>query len=407
MDFEENPQDAAYRADVRAWLAQNAPCFAPLPDVSEAELLRLTRAWTAHKADAGYVGFTLPQSLGGRGGTPLEEVIFYEEQAKVAVPHIETFNLGPGVAVHTLMKHAHPEHVSRLAGPTLRGEIVWCQLFSEPSAGSDVAAIRTRAVRDGEEWVVNGQKVWTSGAHIADWGMLLTRTDPERPKHQGLTFFIVHMKSPGVVVRPLKQMWGRFEFNEVFFTDVRIPDHQRLGEVNGGWQVVLTTLMNERLSLLNDRTVGRNLVGPLLRLAKRIPGPNGGTLAEDSGFCDRLASYYAAVAGVDHIRKRIFTTLAKGQPPGPEATIGKSTVARLLQEMGMFGMDIAGMAGQVMDDDDPDLAEIQDGFFTATGYRMGGGTEEISKNILAERVLGLPQDIRIDKSLPFNQSPGR
>jgi alkylation response protein AidB-like acyl-CoA dehydrogenase len=234
--------------------------------------------------------------------------------------------------------------------------------------------------------------------------MLITRTDPSLPKHKGLTFFLIDMKSPGVTVRPLKQMSGRAEFNEVFFTDVRIPDHQRLGEVNGGWQVVMTTLSNERLSLLNDRTVGRNLVAPLLRLAKRIPGPHGGDLTTDAGFCDRLASYYTTVAGVDHIRKRLFTTLSKGQAPGPEATIGKMTLARRLQEMAAYAMDMAGAAGLVIDAEaDADMAEIQDSFFTAPGYRMGGGTEEIGKNILAERVLGLPGDVRLDKDLPFNR----
>jgi alkylation response protein AidB-like acyl-CoA dehydrogenase len=294
-----------------------------------------------------------------------------------------------------------------LAAPTLRGEIVWCQLFSEPGAGSDVAAIRTRAVREGEEWVINGQKVWTSGAHIADWGLLLTRTDWSAPKHQGLTFFMLDMKSPGVTVRPLKQMSGRSEFNEVFFADVRIPDHQRLGKINGGWQVVLTTLSNERLSLIYDRTVGRNLIGPLIRLAGRIPAGDGRTLLDDSGFCDRLASYHAVVAGVDHIRKRISTSLSKDEQPGPEATIGKMTLARMLQEMAAFGMDIAGAAGQVIDQSaDPDLAEIQDSLFMAPGYRMGGGTEEIGKNIIAERVLGLPQDARPDKNVPFNAAAG-
>jgi alkylation response protein AidB-like acyl-CoA dehydrogenase len=406
MDFEDSPAEATFRKEVRAWLEETAPRFALPKDASEAEKVRLMRGWSAEKAKAGYCGFTLPQSLGGRGGDPIEEVIFLEEQARVDVPHIETFNLGPGTALPVLMKHAHPEHVARVAGPTLRGEIVWCQLFSEPGAGSDVAAIRTRAVRDGDEWVVNGQKVWTSGAHIADWGLLLTRTEPSLPKHQGLTFFMVDMKSPGVTVRPLKQMSGKSEFNEVFFTDVRIPDHQRLGEVNGGWQVVMTTLSNERLSLISDRTVGRNLVAPLLALAARVPAPGGGTLLDDSGFCDRLASYYALVAGVDHIRKRIFTSLSKGEQPGPEATIGKMTLARMLQEMAAFGMDVAGTAGQVIDASaDPDLAEIQDSFFMAPGYRMGGGTEEIGKNIIAERVLGLPQDIRIDKTVAFNALP--
>ncbi|HTT83791.1 MAG TPA: acyl-CoA dehydrogenase family protein [Rhizomicrobium sp.] len=403
MDFEDTQTEAAFRAEVRAWLAANAPRFVPAAEASEAERVKLMRAWTAEKAKAGYVGFTLPRELGGRGGSAVEEIIFVEEQARVAVPHIETFNLGPSVGIPVLMKHAHPEHVSRLAGPTLRGEVVWCQMFSEPGAGSDVAAIRTRAVRDGDEWVVNGQKVWTSGAHIADWGMLITRTNPAVPKHQGLTFFILDMKSPGVEVRPLKQMWGRSEFNEVFFTDVRIPDHQRLGDIDGGWQVVLTTLSNERLALIYDRTVGRNLVAPLLRLASHIPSPEGGSLVASSGFCDRLASYYAVVAGVDHIRKRISTSLSRNERPGAEATIGKMTLARVLQEMAAFGMDIAGTAGQVADAD-PDLAEIQESFFMSAGYRMGGGTEEIGKNIIAERVLGLPQDIRVDKNTPF-QSP--
>jgi alkylation response protein AidB-like acyl-CoA dehydrogenase len=405
MDFEDSPEEAAFRAEVRAWLAATVLSFASRPDAGEAERVRVARAWMAEKAKAGYVGFTLPVSLGGRGGSAIEEVIFMEEQARVAAPHIETFNLGPGTAIPTLMKHAHPEHVALLAAPTLRGEIVWCQLFSEPGAGSDVAAIRTRAIREGDEWVVNGQKVWTSGAHVADWGLLLTRSDPAVPKHRGLTFFIFDMKSPGVSVRPLKQMSGRAEFNEVFFTDLRIPDHQRLGEVNGGWQVVLTTLSNERLALIGDRTVGRNLVAPLIRLAARIPTPDGGSLLDDSAFCDRLASYYATVAGVDHIRKRIFTTLSRGVPPGAEATIGKMTLARALQEMAAFGMDIAGTAGQILDESaDPDLAEIHDCFLTAPGYRMGGGTEEIGKNIIAERVLGLPQDIRVDKQVPFNRA---
>jgi alkylation response protein AidB-like acyl-CoA dehydrogenase len=405
MDFEDSPEEASFRAQVRAWLAANAPAFAPRPDADEAEKVRLVRVWTAEKAKAGYVGFTLPAALGGRGGTAIEQIIFMEEEARIAVPHIETFNLGPGTAIPTLMKHAHPEHVARLAGPTLRGEIVWCQLFSEPGAGSDVAAIRTRAIREGGGWVVNGQKIWTSGAHIADWGLLLTRSDPETPKHQGLTFFIFDMKSPGVTVRRLKQMSGRAEFNEVFFTDLHIPDHQRLGEVNGGWQVVLTTLSNERLALIGDRTVGRNLVAPLMRLAARIPAPNGGTLLDDSAFCDRMASYYATVAGVDHIRKRIFTTLSRGAPPGAEATIGKMTLARALQDMAALGMDMAGTAAQILDESaDPDLAEIHDCFLTAPGYRMGGGTEEIGKNIIAERVLGLPQDIRIDKQIPFNKA---
>ncbi|HLY55850.1 MAG TPA: acyl-CoA dehydrogenase family protein [Stellaceae bacterium] len=403
MDFEDSPAEARFRAEVRDWLAAEAPRFVPTPDADEAERVRLVRAWMRCKADAGYAGFTLPPELGGRGGTALEEIIFLEEQAKVPVAHIETFNLGPSTIIPMLRVHAAPELVAELAAPTIRGEFCWCQLFSEPDAGSDVAAIRTRAVRDGDDWVINGQKVWTSGAHIADWGLLLARTDPARPKHQGLTAFVVPMRSVGVEVRPLKQISGRSEFNEVFFTDLRLPDRLRIGEVNGGWRVVVTTLSNERLALLSDRTVGRNLVGPLLRLAAR----SGGTaFLDDTEFCARLASYYATVAGVDHIRKRLITTLAKGGAPGPEATVGKMTIARLMQEMAIFGIDLAGAAGEAIDPVDPDLAEIQDCFFTAPGYRMGGGTEEIAKNVVAERVLGLPPEPRADKDVPFNRGAG-
>jgi alkylation response protein AidB-like acyl-CoA dehydrogenase len=281
---------------------------------------------------------------------------------------------------------------------------MWCQLFSEPAAGSDLAGIRTAAVRDGDEWIVNGQKVWTSGAEHADWGLLITRTDPTKPKHAGLTYFVIDMHTAGVEVRPLKQLGGRNEFNEVFFTDVRIPDALRVGEVNGGWKVAITTLSNERLALTSDAAVGRNLIAPLLRLAKRVPGTDGRPLIEDSAFRERVASYQAAVAGIDHIGNRILTALSQGGNPGAEATIGKMTLTRLLQEMGEFGMDLAGIAGSVIDQEtDPDLYEIQQGFFLAPGYRMGGGTEEIGKNIIAERVLRLPPEHRPDKDVPFNQ----
>jgi alkylation response protein AidB-like acyl-CoA dehydrogenase len=404
MDSGDSPADAAFRAEVRAWLAAEAPRFVPAPGADEAERVRLVRAWTLRKAEAGYAGFTLPVSLGGRGGTPIEEIIFLEEQAKLQVPHIETFSLGPSTILPMLMVHAPPDLLAELAGPTIRGEVCWCQLFSEPDAGSDVAGIRTRAVRDGGDWMINGQKVWTSGAHIADWGLLITRTDPAKPKHKGLTAFLLPMRSPGVDVRPLKQMSGRAEFNEVFFTDARIPDRLRLGEVDGGWRVVMTTLSNERLALLADRTVGRNLVAPLLRVAARRERP----MLEDSAFCDRLASYYATVSGVEHIRQRLITTLARGGTPGPEAAIGKMTLARRLQEMAIFAIDLLGPQGAGIDPaNDPDLAEIHDCFFTAPGYRMGGGTEEIAKNVVAERVLGMPPEPRLDKDTPFSAQSTR
>lgn len=404
MDFEDTPAEAAFRAEVRAWIRENGPRFVPPPGASDADVTALARAWQAARADAGYAGFGLPAAIGGRPGPPIEEVIFLEEQRGHPLARVEVMTLGTGMALPTLLAHGSAEQLARVGASTIRGETVWCQLFSEPAAGSDLAGIRTAAVRDGDPWIVNGQKVWTSGAYFADWGLLLVRTDPAVPKHRGLTYFLLDMRSPGVEVRPLRQLGGRAEFNEVFLTDVAIPDAMRVGAVGAGWSVAMTTLSNERLALTGDAAVGRDLVAPLLRLARRTPGPGGGALIDDVGFRERLASYYVAVAGVQHIAARITTALSRGENPGAEATVGKMTLTRLLQSMATFGMDLAGVAGGVIDPEaDPDLHEIQQGFLLAPGYRMGGGTEEIGKNIIAERVLGLPADVRVDKDVPFRE----
>ena len=407
MDFEDSPAEAAFRAQVRAWIGDQGPRFVPPPGASDAEVTQMARAWQAARAEAGYAGFGLPASIGGRPGPPIEEVIFLEEQRAHPMARAEIMTLGTGMALPTILAQGRPEHLDALGRPTIRGDVIWCQLFSEPAAGSDLAGIRTAAVPDGARWIVNGQKVWTSGAFFADWGLLLARTDPSVPKHKGLTYFLLDMKSPGVEVRPLRQLGGRTEFNEVFLTDVSIPDSMRLGKVGGGWAVAMTTLSNERLALTGDAAVGRNLIAPLLRLAKRTIGPSGELLVDDGGFRERLASYYVAVAGVEHISARIATALSRGGNPGPEATVGKMTLTRLLQSMSTFGMDLAGVAGGVIDPAaDPELYEIQQGLLLAPGYRMGGGTEEIGKNIIAERVLGLPPDIRTDKDVPFNEVRG-
>jgi len=406
LDFEDTPTEAAFRAEVRAWIRSTGQQFVPPPNATEAEVVRLARRWQAARADAGYAGFGLPKSIGGRPGPMMEEVIFLQEQRQHPMAMVEIMTLGAGMALPTIIAHGRPEHLELLGPSTLRGDIVWCQLFSEPGAGSDLAGIGTSAVRDADRWIVNGQKVWTSGAYFADWGLLLVRTDRAVPKHKGLSYFLLDMRSPGVEVRPLKQLGGRSEFNEVFLTDVSIPDRMRVGAVGAGWTVAITTLSNERLALTGDAAVSRNLLTPLLRLAARIPSVGGRPLLEDSAFRERVASYHAAVAGVEHIAARISTALSRGGNPGPEATIGKMTLTRWLQAMGTFGIELAGVAGAVVDPAaDPDLFEIQQGFFLAPGYRMGGGTEEIGKNIIAERVLGLPPDIRVDKDVPFNSIP--
>ena len=403
MDFNDTPAESAFRAELRAWLRAHAERFAPPAGADEAEVFAISKAWQAALADAGLAGLGLPAEIGGRPGSPVLKIIFQQETAGHPMAKVEYLALGSGIAVPTLLAHGTPQQVARFARPTIRGEITWCQLFSEPGAGSDLAGVRTSAIRDGTDWVVNGQKVWTSGAHNADWGLLVARTDSSVPKHAGLSYFIVDMHSPGVEVRPLRQMSGRSEFNEVFLSGVRVPDELRVGAPGQGWKVAISTLANESLALTGNGAVSRNLIAPLIALARRIRSADGRAVTDDSAFRERIASYHAAAAGIEHIGNRITTALSRGENPGSEMYMGKMTVARLAQSMSEYGMDLVGLAGpSLAGSDDPALQEIQQSFFLAPGYRMGGGTEEIGKNIIAERVLGLPPDHRPDKNVPFN-----
>ncbi|MDF3074188.1 MAG: acdA, partial [Alphaproteobacteria bacterium] len=235
MDFNDTPEEAKFRKDVRAWLDANAmrkdlDRKASRARMEEVDALPRARDWQAKKASAGYARITWPREYGGMGGTPIQQVIYNQEEDDYLVP-LGFFDIGLGMCIPTLMAYGKPEALKRYVEPALHGKEIWCQLFSEPAAGSDVAGIRTKAERDGEDWIINGQKVWTSGAHYSDYGIVITRTDPTVPKHQGLTMFYLDMKSPGVEVRPIKQISGTANFNEVFFTNVRISDSQRLGKV--------------------------------------------------------------------------------------------------------------------------------------------------------------------------------
>ena len=405
MDFDDTPAEAEFRAEARAFLdrhhrrkdrARAAPRYG---DVDAAMLAR-TRAWQAAKADAGFAGITWAPEWGGRGGTPMQQIIWQQEEAEYDVPY-NVFLIGLGMCIPTVMTYADRPVLERFVRPALRGQEIWCQLFSEPGAGSDVAGLRTRAERDGAGWVVNGQKVWTSGAHYCDYGLLLARTDPAVPKHAGLTAFWIDMKAPGVEIRPIHQMSGASHFNEVFFTDLRLTDGQRLGAPGQGWKVALTTLMNERLAVGEPR---RPDIHDLIALARMVELDGHPALA-DPAVRQKIAGWWADSAGLTYTRFRTLTALSRGQTPGPENAIAKVVNASKQQAMAAFGMELLGQGAAVMD---PALAPMaalfQDGLLAAPGHRIAGGTDEILRNIIAERVLGLPGDVRVDKDAPFRRN---
>jgi alkylation response protein AidB-like acyl-CoA dehydrogenase len=311
------------------------------------------------------------------------------------------FGIGLGICIPTLLKLADQATLERFVHPALRGEQIWCQLFSEPAAGSDLAGLRTRAVREGHDWVINGQKVWTTGAHYADYGLLLARTDPTVSKHAGLTMFWLDMASAGIEVRPIHQMSGVSEFNEVYFTDVRVPDAQRVGEVGGGWKASLIALMNERVEGGKDR-------GPVLEevLAIARATPRGrGILLDDAVFRQRLARWHVQAEGLRLTRLRTLTALSRGETPGPESSIGKLVAVPRMQDLTAALIDAQGPWGAVDDVVSAALSgRVHDDYLRAPSLRIAGGTDEILRNIIAERVLGLPGELRPDKGVPFNQS---
>jgi alkylation response protein AidB-like acyl-CoA dehydrogenase len=405
MDFNDSPEEAAFRAEARAWLEATLgqPNARTPARIGDPESMKLAKAYQAKKAAAGFAGLTWRKDVGGRELPPIFSVIFGQEEAKFQAP-VGPFAIGLGMCIPTVIAFHSPDRIKRYVGPALRGEEIWCQLFSEPSAGSDVAGLRTRAVRDGDGWVVNGQKVWTSGAHYSDYGILLARTDPEKEKHKGLTMFVLNMKAPGVEVRPIHQMSGGSNFNEVYFNDVRIPDSERLGDAGNGWNVALVTLMNERLAV--GGSSGPEY-GEILELARNTPSPSGkGMLIKDQAFRERLASWYVSAEGYSLGKYRTMTALSKGQTPGPESSIGKILNANRMQDIGNAAIEAEDHFGIISD---PALAPMQGAFHNAymwaPGLRIAGGTDEILRNIIAERVLGLPQDVRVDKGVAFKDLP--
>jgi alkylation response protein AidB-like acyl-CoA dehydrogenase len=313
----------------------------------------------------------------------------------------QVFVIGLGMLMPTICTWGTPEQRARFVEPALRGDDIWCQLFSEPAGGSDLAALRTRADRDGDEWVINGSKIWTSGAHYCRYGCLVARNDSSAPKHKGLTFFWVDMKAKGIEIQPIRQASGSSHFNQVFFNDLRIPDSQRIGPVGEGWKVAITTLMNERLAA--GETPGPD-ANELIELARVLQNENG-PLIDDVAVQERIADFYVRTQGLRFTKFRTMTRLARGGTPGPEASIGKLVTASKLQDITSYGLDLMGQAAGVATPDMPLAGLFEEALMYSPALRIAGGTDEILRNIIAERVLGLPADVRVDKDVPFTEIP--
>lgn len=403
MDFEDTPEQAQFRTDVIAFLDANAKRRTDnlLRGMEGEQAFLEAKDWYARKAAAGFACLTWPKEYGGAGLTPLHDVIWAQEAAKYETRDAQFVigigNCGPAI-MHFAEEAARLELLPRMAS----AEDVWCQLFSEPSAGSDVAGLRTRAERKGDDWVLNGQKIWTSGAQHSDYGVVLTRTDPTVSKYRGLTMFMIDMRQEGVEVRPIKQMDGGQHFNEVFFNDAVVPDSYRLGEVGGGWTGALTVLMSERLAISGVQPTG---FPQFLDLVKSLE-LNGEPIANDPIVRERLATWYSQYAGLQAANKRMLTAVAKGGVAGAEASLGKLVGAVMNQEIANFACQLFGQAGIIQEEDiSPEQAHFQKTVLFSPGVRLAGGTDEVMRNILAEQVLGLPQEPRADKGMAFQDIP--
>lgn len=399
MDFNDTAEEATFREEVKSWLSENTPTGEELEGLDYNGRAKL---WQKRKYDAGWACIRWPKEHGGRDASAIDQVIWNQEESKFDTPD-SIFGIGHGMCGPTMMTWGTDEQNKRYLPRLASGEEIWCQLFSEPAGGSDLAALRTRAEKDGDDWIVNGQKIWTSGAHYSDYGILVLRTDPTVPKHQGLTYFFIDMKSPGIEIKPIKQISGGANFNEVYFTDVRVSDTQRLGAVGQGWQVAITTLMNERASI-GGGGGGVNF-NSVFDLANKVNIDDQPAI-RDKNVRVQLANWYVQESGLKYTGYRSMTALSRGEIPGPENSIGKLVGGPKQQDMASFALDLLESSGAIWDSDLSEAAGMfQQTYMGSPGLRIAGGTDEIMKNIIAERVLGLPQDIRVDKGIPFNEVP--
>ena len=364
----------------------------------EREELARAQEWRATKFDAGFGWIGGPAQFGGRELSNTYERMWSSLESQYEVPNQAFFGIGLGMVAPTILAHASDSAKDRYLRAMYRGDIVGCQLFSEPGAGSDLASLQTKAERDGDEWLITGQKVWTSGAQYSDIGEIICRTDPDLPKHKGLTGFIVDMRAPGVEIRPLRQMTGGASFNEVFFNEVRVPDDHRLGDVNQGWSVALTTLMNERASI-GAGGAGGPTGGMTARLIEMVRHFG---LADDPIVRNELAGIITSLRVAGYTNQRAMDKIKRGQLPGPELSIAKLSLTMNMRRMSEFAANVLGP--RVLADSGEWGTYAWGAFFLGVpGMRIAGGSDEVMRNIVGERVLGLPKDPGIDSVTPFRE----
>ncbi len=388
MDLTLSPSEEAFRDEVRGWLEENHPGEVPEDDK---EAFEFSRRWQRKLHDGRWAGVAWPEEYGGRGATLIEQAIFYEEMVRAKAPRVANI-LGLVMGGPVVITHGTEDQKKRYLEPILSAEEIWCQGFSEPEAGSDLASLKTRAVKRNGGWVVSGQKVWTTLAHEAKWCMLVARTDPDAPKHQGLTYFLMDMEQDGVEVKPLVQITGEAEFNEIFMDEAYIPDENIIGEVGSGWAVAITTLMNERAGLAFAAQAALQLgMRRAIDLAASTPH-NGGTAAEDPVIRDRLTQLFIESEIFRVTNYRGLTKIMKNGVPGPEGSLGKWQWAEVNQHLMELAMEIEGPYGQFADGSEYSLGgDWQYQFLRTRANSIEGGTTDILRNIVAERVLGLPK----------------
>jgi len=394
VDLRYTDEERAFRDELRAWLAAAVPEAGPAPDEDEWEARRdYDTAWQRRLYEAGYAGINWPEAFGGRGASPVEHLIFLEETERAGAPYVGVNFVGLLHAGPTIMTEARDDQRSFHLPAILKGEHVWCQGFSEPQAGSDLASLRTRAVLDGDEYVVNGQKIWTSHAQVADYCELLVRTDPEAPKHKGISWLILDMRTPGIDIRPLKTIRGSSEFSEVFLDDVRIPVANRVGEENDGWRVAMVTFSFERgTAFVSEMLYSMQLVADLAATAKRVTS-HGATAWEDRGLRREIGHLAAELDALWALTRRNISQAARDGVPGVGGSVFKLAYSECRQKLGDLADRLLDRASLALDDlDGLHNGRHVQGRIHALSISIAAGTTQIQRNIVGERVLGLPKE---------------